>query len=110
MKSLTEYILEVKNKYVLTWYKEGIGSGHTFISNPNDLSSVKDALYWDLTVLDSTTNASEVSDLIAWYNKGDEPHGYWAHVLYNSENPNKADKNANILKGRKLEELKRKRK
>ena len=113
MKSLVEFIneshiTEGKINYILTWYKEGVGVDYTYISSPDDRRRVSDALYYDIFKYNATDN-TDVSQLVGWGNKGDKPYGYWAHVLYNSENPDKADKNATILKGRKLEQLKKKR-
>lgn len=108
MKTLKEYILEGKTNYVLTWYKKDKGVGYTYITHKDDLRHVSGALYYDLFKYNSTDH-TDVSELVGWGNSGDEPHGYWAYVLKNSEDPEHADKNATILKGRKLEELKKKR-
>lgn len=106
MKSLVEYINEGSGYRYCAMYKKKDGDwGRMSMNDLRDFEPTNDMVYWEVI---NTTNPDleDIDALINWHGEG----GYWANVLKNSMNPEKASKDARILDKYDLEYLKKKRK
>lgn len=105
ISSLDEYINESGYRYLAMYTKKDTGWERVPLNNLRDFEPDSDMTYWE-TVNMTNSDLSDIDALINWHGEG----GYWSNVYNNSINPEKAPKDAKILKGRDLELLKKKRK
>lgn len=111
MKNLNTYINETKGpKYLIKFYIKGKGNDMKYSNNWSaeiDKEPLSLADWWE--VYDASkgnfSNFSEPNACIAWHGEG-----FWGTIVKNSENPDDAPSWATILKGRDLENIKKKEK
>ena len=104
MKTISNYISESKDRYVLIYVKDGF-KGMIHSDNYKNEEIFNDSDYCE--VYDNTkANFSELDSLICF--KGKYDNGFWYGIMKNSENPENAPKWATILKKNDLQRLKQK--
>lgn len=112
MKDIITKINESKGpKYLIKFYVKGKGNDMKYSNNWSaeiDKEPLSLADWWE--VYDATkgnfSNFSEPEACIAWHGED----SYWGSIVKNSENPDDAPSWATILKGRDLENIKKKEK
>jgi hypothetical protein len=109
MKNLNAYINETKGpKYLIKFYIKGKGNDMKYSNNwyaEIDKEPLSLADWWE--VYDNLKwNFSEPDACVAWHGE----NSFWGTIIKNSENPDDAPSWATILKGRDLENIKKKEK
>ena len=109
MKDIKEYINETKGpKYLIKFYIKGKGNDMKYSNNwaaEIDKEPLSLADWWE--VYDNLKwNFSEPDACVAWHGE----NSFWGTIIKNSENPDDAPSWATILKGRDLENIKKKEK